>query len=69
MFVNYQAREVDGTVVRQEDRRLLIKSKDLQFAPSTELEVVDDAVIWQVVNAAELRPATTSILWELQVRA
>ena len=69
VFIEFTNAEIDGTLVRQEDRRLLVASKDLGFEPTADHEVVDESDVYQIVRAAQLKPGATSILWDLQVRA
>lgn len=69
VFVDYRASEIDGSIVQREDRRLLVAGESIAFVPSTDYEVIDGAVVWQVVNVQQVQPGSVEIMYDLQVRA
>lgn len=68
-FIEYNASEIDGSIIQAEDRKVLVAAKNLGFSPTTAYEMVDGSVVWQVVRVAEIRPGATALAYELQVRA
>ncbi len=67
MRVEYTAREIDGTVVRQGDRKYLVAASGLAITPQAGDQVLDTDTL-TVVNAEILSPASTALIYTLQVR-
>lgn len=65
VFINYLDSEVDGTVVQQGDRRLLVAATGSDGAP----EIGDVVADHKIVDVRTLAPAGTAIAWTCQVRA
>lgn len=66
--LDYEQKDIDGTVVKQGDRRIYI-APDLGAVPKTgdTLTLADGAVL-AVVNSKPLSPAGTLVLHEVQAR-
>lgn len=65
VFINYMDSEVDGAVVQQGDRRLLVAATGSDGAP-----VIGDVISnYKVVDVRTIAPAGTAIAWTCQVRA
>lgn len=64
-YKNYQ---VDGEVIKRGDFKLLVEAKGLSITPSTDDEIVDGTDIYQIINIKEIKPATITIYYEIQVR-
>lgn len=66
---DYPTRHIDGTLILTGDKRALVSAVGLTVEPKPGHTFTDAAaVVYQVVNAKNLAPAGTSVLWTLQVR-
>ena len=63
----YSARDIDGTVIKRGDMRLLI-GPELAIVPEVGDTVTVDSVTWHIVNVDNLTPAGTDLLYTCQVR-
>jgi hypothetical protein len=64
VFINYEDRNVDGTVVRAGDRRLLVSTIGTTGTPQ-----IDDAVGGlKIVDVRTIAPSGVPIAWACQVR-
>jgi hypothetical protein len=64
VFINYMDANVDGTVVRMGDRRLLIKASGATFTP----RVGDRVSGLQVIDVRTIAPNGVAIAWSCQMR-
>lgn len=67
--VDYTAQERDGQLIQFNDTRFLVASGDIETPPSAE----DDRLVVEgqekrIMSSRPLRPATTTLLYDLQVR-
>ncbi len=65
--LEYPARETDGTAVRQGDRKYLVAASGVAITPQAGDQIVDTDTL-TVVNAEILNPASTALIYTLQVR-
>lgn len=65
VFINYTDRNVDGTVVRMGDRRLLVQAKDATVTPA----INDRVGGLQVIDVRTIAPNGVPIAWSCQMRA
>lgn len=63
----YRARDIDGTVIKRGDMRLLI-GPGLSFEPAVNDVVTILSIDWNVVNVEQVSPAGTDCLYICQVR-
>ena len=64
VFINYTDANVDGTVVRMGDRRLLVSAKGAAVAPQ-----INDLVSGlQVIDVRTIAPNGVAIAWACQMR-
>ncbi len=68
VFVNYEQKFVDGTVIRQGDQKVLISAADLTFAPNFVGYIQRGTEKWNVVKIEPLNPGDTMIIYKVQVR-
>lgn len=74
VFIEFEKDEVDGTIVKRGDKRLLIAAKDIddQSPANTNVEdydeITDGTVVYRIINAQVIEPGDTRILYDLQVR-
>jgi hypothetical protein len=68
VLTDYKNREIDGQRILSTDRKALV-APGVGVEPTTsDLLVTADGVILTIVNVEVLRPATTTVLYTLQVR-
>ncbi len=64
VFINYMDTNVDGTVIRMGDRRLLMQAKDSPITPA----VGDRVSGLQIVDVRSIAPNGTPVAWSCQAR-
>lgn len=64
----FSAREIDGSRILSSDRKALVEPAPGVEPTTSDLLVTPDGATLTIVNVEVLRPATTTILWKLQVR-
>jgi len=64
VFVNYEDKNVDGTVVRAGDRRLLVSTQGSSTTPA----IGDRVNGLQVVDVRTIAPRGVAIAWACQMR-
>lgn len=62
-------REIDGQRILATDRKALVEPSVGVEPKSTDLLIAPDGAILTIVNVDLVRPATTTVLYKLQVRA
>ncbi|RZJ47429.1 MAG: hypothetical protein EON87_00920 [Brevundimonas sp.] len=68
VMTKFSNREIDGQRILSTDRKALV-APGAEVEPTTsDLLVTADGATLTIVNVEVLRPATTTILWKLQVR-
>jgi len=66
--LRYKNTDIDGTLVKSGDLRVLLSVEGLTIVPeSTDIIVVSGAS-WKIIDVKPLEPAETVVLYELQVR-
>lgn len=67
IFTNFSIREIDGQMVKPEDKKALLPSTSLASAPTANDRITTDASanVWQVVG---IRSDPADALYTLQVR-
>lgn len=68
VITEYAAREIDGTLIRREDRRVQLSTEGLNITPTTADALIVGSDVLAIVNVAPLEPGGTVVLYELQVR-
>lgn len=70
VFTDYNEDEIDGDEVRRGDKRLLVAAKSV---PGVDLlkadSLLDEGSVYGIIRGNLLRPGTTEILYDFQVRA
>lgn len=64
----YSNRDIDGTVIKRGDMRLLIAASGLSISPEQGDTATSDSIVWQVVNVESIKPSDTAVLYICQVR-
>lgn len=68
VFVDYKAQDVDGTIIRADDKQCLIAASSLTGEPTTADKVKEGSTEWAVVKVEVIKPGDTALLYRLQVR-
>ena len=68
VFINFEEKQIDGTLIHQEDQRLLFSAKNLLIIPSVEDVVIDETAEWKIIWIRPLKPGMQTIIYEAQVR-
>lgn len=63
----YKQRDIDGTLIKHGDQRLLL-APQIEFAPKTGDTVTVGARVYNVVDVGIVGPAGVAVLYKLQLR-
>ena len=64
VFLNFKSDEVDGTLIRSSDKKLLTYT-----AMDLKNEIVDGGTKYEVVRVDEVKPGVTPMIYKVQIRA
>lgn len=67
LFSKFKSQEIDGTLIRRDDVKLLVEAKGT--APTVRDRVNVGGVSYAIIDAAPIQPAGIPVLWILQCRA
>jgi hypothetical protein len=65
----YKLSEVDGTVIQNGDKKILISASGLAVRPLPEHIVIMSGEVWQVINCTPLAPGGVAVTYSLQLRS
>lgn len=68
LFTNYGQRDVDGDLIRSDDKLCLIAAASLSGEPTTADRVKQGLTEWAVVSVQTIQPGDTPLLFKVQVR-
>lgn len=68
VMLDYEAREVDGSLIRATDKKVLV-SADVSVEPAESDQLVVGGTALEIVSVKPLSPAGTVVLYEVQARA
>lgn len=68
-FINFEEKDIDGTLIRAGDQRCLISPKNLTIEISTSDKIIDGTTTWTIVQAKSQQPGNTVLIYNLQVRS
>jgi len=66
LFTSYATKDIDGELIRQEDKLLLLAANIAK--PDNGAEILDGDVTYQVINTDVVQPGDTPILYMVQIR-
>jgi hypothetical protein len=70
VFLSYSRREIDGTKIQAEDKRLVVAAQNLSADLTTAIKVRDGGTDYQVVGPVRVvQPGDVVLLYEIQARA
>lgn len=65
---DFPAAVIDGTLIQQGDKKVLISVLGLSVEPDADDSLTIGGTAHQIVQVKKLSPAGTTVLWTLQVR-
>lgn len=71
IFTQFRQEHIDGTLVKQEDRRVLVAGLSLKEAALEARlngQVVLGSNVWQIISISQVAPDENTILYVFQVR-
>jgi hypothetical protein len=68
VVLDYNKRDIDGTLIRQTDQVAYVSTAGLTISPEVTDKLVVGGSPLTVINAKPLSPAGTAVYYELQVR-
>lgn len=66
---DYEAGEIDGSLIRQTDRKVLVSAEGLGIEPTAADRLVIGGSAMEIVNVRPLSPGGVVVLFEIQGRA
>jgi deoxyxylulose-5-phosphate synthase len=68
VFTDFKLSDIDGELIRKDDKMLLIAASSLSEEPTTADKIKESGIEWTVVAVNIVKPADTALLYKLQVR-
>jgi hypothetical protein len=74
VFIDFDKEDVDGTIVKRGDKRVLISAKDIDDeAPANpnieDYDIITDGSInWRIMNSNIIEPGNLRIMYDLHAR-
>lgn len=68
VILNFRRAEIDGTLIKNGDRRALVAPDNLTRAPKTGDTITDGSEVFSIQNVEEVKPGDTVLLYKLQLR-
>jgi len=66
--LRYKNTDIDGTLVRSGDLRILLSVAGLTVTPESTDTITVSGVDWKIIDVKPLEPAEIVVLYELQIR-
>ena len=68
VITNYSAHEIDGTVIRRDDRKVLLAAGGLAVTPTTADTLTIGGVELAIMHVEPIAPSNDPIIYTVQVR-
>lgn len=65
---NFRQQEIDGTLIRQDDKKALMSAYKSTADPEVDDSIVIDSDTFNIVSIKSIQPGDTVIYYELQLR-
>lgn len=69
VVTNYAQSAIDGTLIHQNDRKVLLSTKGLTITPTDGDKITVAGLTFEIVSLKPLAPGGVNVLWEVQARA
>jgi hypothetical protein len=67
--MDFRLQDIDGNLIRRNDKRVLMSAKNLSITPDMETDqLVIGAEVYQIKNIITIQPGDLVVLYDLQVR-
>lgn len=67
-FKDYKERQIDGEIIKRNDKQILIAASALSVTPQTNDTIVDGGVTYTIVNMETVKPGDVAVLYKMQGR-
>lgn len=68
LFTKFKSSEVDDTLIKRSDVLGLLATDSLTASPKTNDKIVDDNIIYTIIDVDTIKPGDGIILYKLQLR-
>ena len=68
VIMDYRNSEIDGTVVKQGDKRIYLSTDGLTVVPATSDTITLDGAVHSVIDVRPMSPGGTVVYYEIQAR-
>lgn len=68
VFTSYRASEIDGTIIRRDDKVCLIAASGASSEITTKNRIKEGSDTWEIVSIDLVKPGDVAILYKAQVR-
>ena len=68
LFTEYSLRDIDGELIRTDDKECLIAASSLTGEPTAKDKIIDGSTEYSVVRVETVKPGDTALLYKIQVR-
>jgi hypothetical protein len=65
---DYPAQAIDGTLIQQGDKKVLLSAEDLTVEPDVDDSITIGGTVHPIVRVRKISPSGETVLWELQAR-
>lgn len=65
---NFRRSDIDGTVIKADDKNAIMSAKDLAVTPNTDGRFVQQGERYNIIDIRPTKPATIAVIYELQLR-
>lgn len=69
VMTNYMAKEIDGTLIKMTDKKLLLAAYGAATTPVVSDRVIVNGEEYAIIDIKTLEPGDTALIWTVQVRA
>lgn len=76
VFTEYDKEDIDGTLVRAGDKRVLVAAKDTEDAQTGSENIIiedfdtilDGTTVWKIIKVSVIEPGSLRVLYDIQAR-
>jgi len=68
LFTNFTLKEIDGDLIRSDDKKCLIAATALTAPPTNKDTITDGSDVYQVLPIEQIKPGDTAIVYILRLR-
>ena len=68
IITNYESKDVDGTLIKTGDKRVLLSYTKGMPEPNTDHILTINGLNWPIINCQPIEPGGTAVLYDIQVR-